>query len=137
MRDWDLRSGKSIAHFLGHAKRVFNTIWSTNGFQLLTSGDDGTIKVWDVRQKQLYTTIPAHSRLISNMVMERVHGEVIATSSFDGLVKLWSARDWSLISTLKGHDGKVMGVDIQCKDGGGGNDAVVSVGYDKTVKLWK
>jgi len=61
------------------------------------------------------------------------NGEFLASSSFDGTAKVWSTRDWKLLSTMHGHEGKVMGVDVL--DGKGG--AIVTCGYDKTLKIWK
>jgi U4/U6 small nuclear ribonucleoprotein PRP4 len=119
----------------GHAKRVLCTEFSPNGSQLCTAGDDGTIKVWDLRQRKQYASIPAHSRLITQIKFANncahQNGEYLASSSFDGSGKVWSTRDWRLISTLRGHEGKVMGIDVLPGDKG-----IVTSGYDTTLKIW-
>lgn len=160
---WDLRTGKTICHFKGHAKRVLCSEFAPNGFQLATSGDDGTLKIWDLRRRRPLASIPAHSNLVTSVrfanefeqwsssssdddderridptMMDDNGGgdEFLATSSFDGTIKLWSTRDWKLLSTLRGHEGKVMGVDILRGGDKAGKPAIVSCGYDKTLKLW-
>jgi U4/U6 small nuclear ribonucleoprotein PRP4 len=136
---WDLRSGKSCAHFLGHAGRVLCSEFSPNGFQCASAGDDGTIKIWDMRQRKLYASIPAHSRLITQIKFAHGYegygqnGEFLTSCSFDGTAKVWSTRNWKLLSTLRGHEGKVMGVDIL----DGVDAGIVTCGYDKTMKIWR
>lgn len=139
VRLWDLRTGKSACHFLGHAKRVLCTDFSHNGFQLATGGDDGTIKIWDLRQRKLYSTIAAHSRLITELkfandnIIGGQHGEFLASSSFDNTAKIWGTRDWNLLSTLHGHEGKVMGVAVLDSE----NVGIFTCGFDRTLKVWK
>jgi U4/U6 small nuclear ribonucleoprotein PRP4 len=137
---WDLRTGKSIRHFLGHAKRILNAEFHpTNGYQLVSSGDDGTIKIWDIRQRKQLSSIPAHSNLISQLRFDPDPcGEYLVSSSFDGTIKLWSTRTWKLLNTMKGHDGKVSGVDIiSSMKGNHCARSIVSCGFDKTLKIWR
>jgi U4/U6 small nuclear ribonucleoprotein PRP4 len=116
----------------GHARRVLCSEFSPNGFQLATAGDDGTIKIWDLRRLKQAASIPAHSNLITQLRFANAanNGEYLSSSSFDGTGKLWSTRDWKLLSILRGHEGKVMGIDVL-------NDGVVTSGYDKTLKFWR
>jgi WD40 repeat protein len=151
---WDLRTGKSIQHYAatagssqfgaaaaaaGHAKRVTCCDFSPNGIHLATAGDDGTIKIWDLRKRPtttiggvnshslsarvaknaLIANIPAHSRLVTRVKFQQQPnndsgggGEFLVSSSFDGLAKVWSARDWKLLKELQGHTGQVSCVDI-------------------------
>lgn len=129
---WDMRTGKSIRHFLGHARRVLNAEFHPiNGFQLATAGDDGTIRVWDLRRRKQLASIPAHSNLITGLRFESDSGEYLASSSFDGTIKLWSTRDWKMLNQLHGHEGKVSGVDVL------ENNTIVTCGFDKTLKMWR
>ena len=110
---------------------------------MATAGDDGTIKIWDLRQRKQYASIPAHSKLITQLKFTtddvKQNGEFLTSSSFDGSARVWSTRDFKLLATLCGHDGKVMGIDVLddgrgYEDGGGG---IVTCGYDKTMKIWR
>ena len=122
------------------------TEFSPNGFQLATAGDDGTIKIWDLRQRKAYASIPAHTRLITQLKFAhangRQNGEFIVSSSFDGTGKVWSTRDWKLLSTLRGHEGKVMAIDIlediEIADKINSEKiGILTCGYDKTLKVWR
>jgi U4/U6 small nuclear ribonucleoprotein PRP4 len=115
---------------LGHAKRVLNAEFHPNGFQLATGGDDGTIKIWDLRRRKMAASLPAHSNLVTRLRFAS-SGEYLASSSFDGTAKLWSCRDWKMLNQLQGHEGKVTGVDLL------DNHTIVTSGFDKTLKMWR
>ena len=143
VRAWDLRSGKALlwGSADSHAGRVLSiNCHPTNGRHVATAGDDGTIRLWDLRKTGNKTvpifSIPAHNRLIPNLTFHPLHGESLLTCSFDGLVKIWNTRTWKCIANLQAHEGAVMDIDFftnkQTK-----NTSVVSVGFDKTVKIWK
>ena len=101
---------------------------------------DGTVRVWDLRQRCCSYVLPGHSNLISEARFDAT-GEALLTASFDGRVKVWGARDWRLLGDLSGHEGKVMAADFACPPpaGGGGKKqwSLFSVGYDRTLKQWQ
>jgi len=155
---WDLRSGKSATHFVGHhAKRVLCCEFSPNGFQLATAGDDGTIKLFDLRRGskgKSISSVPAHSNLITQIKFgsssNDLGSDYLISSSFDGTCKVWSTRNWHSLTTLRGHEGKVMGIAEMTKhreplgenvmtdvEKEGLNFSLVSCGHDKTLKLWQ
>jgi len=103
----------------------------TTRYWIATGGDENLVKVWDLRKKKNFYTIPAHSNLISTARFAPVTGEYLLTSSFDGMTKLWSCRDWSLLKQLAGHEGKVMSADITPDE-----MHLVTASYDRTFKLW-
>jgi len=155
---WDLRSGKSATHFVGHhAKRVLCCEFSPNGFQLATAGDDGIIKLFDLRRGskgKSISSVPAHSNLITQIKFgtssNDLGSDYLISSSFDGTCKVWSTRNWHSLTTLRGHEGKVMGIaemtkhreplgenmmtDVEKEEL---NFSLVSCGHDKTLKLWQ
>ena len=65
---------------------------------------------------------------------------MLLTASFDGVVKVYSTvvgsgdinmACYSKVTSLRGHSGKVMAADFSPRE-----DAVISVGFDRTIKLW-
>ena len=123
----------------GHVKHILATDMSPNGVFASTGSADNTVRLWDLRQhgKELYT-IPAHSSLITTCSFERTHGRYLLTSSFDSSAKIWSTVSMDMVAELAGHEGKVMEADSFSGTDGGTvqNDVVVTVSYDRTVKLW-
>jgi U4/U6 small nuclear ribonucleoprotein PRP4 len=127
----DLRTGTSVCHFLGHAKRVVCSEFSPNGFQLATAGDDMTIYIWDLRRRWSSTSITAHDSLITQPKFPHSPSyqtcEFLALCCFDGTGRTWSTRDWKLLSMLHDHEGKVMGIDVL----DGPSCGIVTCGIDK------
>ena len=115
---------------------MLSVSWSPNGYQLCSGGDDGLIKVWDLRRRSQALSLPAHSSIVTSLAYDR-SGELLASASFDGGVKVWSGRDYGLLRTLKGHQGKVNDVAFDHTDVGGGTPTIVTTGADKTYKVWR
>jgi U4/U6 small nuclear ribonucleoprotein PRP4 len=128
---WDLRSGQEIHAFQGHVKKITSACFNPNGFQVATGSIDNMVRIWDLRKKKCSYCLPAHSNLISDLRYSK-SGEMLMTSSFDGCVKIWGHRDYQLLRSLSGHLGKVMACDFSPRD----EKHVVSVGFDRTLKLW-
>jgi len=137
---WDLRAGRKVMALTGHVKRVVAGDFAPNGFQVVTGGDDHTARVWDLRMRKCSYTLPGHSSLISETRFDP-SGEALLTTSFDGSAKVWGCRDWRKLADLRGHEGKVMAGDWApggaADSSGRGALGVVTVGFDRTLKLWE
>lgn len=48
MRFWDSK-GKLLAELLGHQDYVIFVAISTNKLTIVSGGDDGTVRLWDIR----------------------------------------------------------------------------------------
>ncbi|KAF5747961.1 WD-40 repeat family protein / small nuclear ribonucleoprotein Prp4p-related [Tripterygium wilfordii] len=111
---------------------VLGVSFSPNKYHLVTGGEDNTCRVWDLRKKKSLYTIPAHSKLISQVKFEPQEGYFLVTASSDMTSKVWSGRDFKPVKTLSGHEAKVNSLDIS-------EDAqyIVTVSHDWTIKLWR
>jgi len=45
---WDARSGQELAVIHGHEARINATAFSPDGQYILTAGDDGTVRIWNL-----------------------------------------------------------------------------------------
>jgi len=136
---WDLRSGKRVLVLEGHADKVTSSSFHPNGFEVATSSLDNMVRIWDIRKKSCKYQIPAHSQPITHIRYSK-SGAMLLSSSFDGTIKVYSAAMdsndkfapcYPKVASLKGHSGKVMAADFSPEE-----DAVASVGFDRTLKLW-
>jgi WD40 repeat protein len=59
-------------------------------YHLCSGGDDGKIKIWDVRKGSApLKVLHSHSHWITSLKYNPVHDELILSSSSDALVDLW------------------------------------------------
>lgn len=129
---WDIRSGKCVVVLSGHEKPIYSVDWSPNGHHIATGAGDGVIKIWDMRKPNEDYTVLAHNSIVTNVCFEKSHGKCLVSSSYDKAIKVYSSENWINIRTLEGHTDKVLSVDIS-RDA----DAIISAGWDRSVKLWK
>ena len=132
-RLWDARSGANVLNLRGHAKAVLCADFSPNGAHVATGSEDHTVKVWDLRNvKGCLYTLPAHAKSVTGVRYEPTSGGCLVTASHDGDAKAWSGADFALRRRLRGHASRVAAVDVAP-----GAGACVTVGHDRTLKLWK
>lgn len=140
---WDLRTGKSVLAFQGHQGQMISLQFMHTGHHLATGGDDNTVKIWDLRKKANISTIPAHSKLVSDIKFDKSpQSRLMITTSYDHKCKIWGAKnvlfgenlgdDWVLLRTLSGHENKVTSV-CHTSD----FKYIITTSFDKTFKLWK
>jgi len=82
------------------------------------------------KKKWLYT-IPAHSKLISNVRFQADEGHFLLTSSYDGTARLWSSTNYQLIKTLSGPGGRMMRAEMSPD-----SEMIATTSFDRTWKLW-
>ena len=54
-----------------------------NSYQVATGSADNTVKIWDLRRKTNIYTVPAHTKLVSDVKFEEGDGRVMITTSYD------------------------------------------------------
>ena len=93
--------------------RVSQAVWSPDGGQVATVGEDKTIKLWRVMDGRLLRTFPAdvnsssgHSALITSVTFSP-DGRTIASASTDNTLKLWRVSDGVLLETIRGYDKQI------------------------------
>ena len=136
---WDLRSGKRILVLEGHADKITSTCFHPNGFEVASASLDNMVRVWDLRRKGCKFHLPSHSQPITQVRYSR-SGAMLLTTSFDGAMKVYATATengnghlayYPKVACLRGHSAKVMAADFNPAE-----DAVASVGFDRTLKLW-
>ncbi len=107
--------------------------FAPGGSRLTTStGDFGRsknyLKVWDVETKKLVGNFN-HGAGVTSVSFSR-DGKLWATSGYTGIC-LWNAATGAKKDTFLGHEGRVMYAAFRPDD-----KALVSIGADKTVRIW-
>ncbi|MEA5476030.1 serine/threonine-protein kinase [Pseudanabaena galeata UHCC 0370] len=98
--------------------------------QIVTAGQDKTIKIIDINSGKVIRTMSGHTNLIHNLAIA-LSSDLLVSGSYDNNVNLWQISTGKLRRSLKGHTDKIWGVAIS-NDG----KRVVSASRDRTLKVW-
>jgi serine/threonine protein kinase/DNA-binding SARP family transcriptional activator/uncharacterized protein with WD repeat len=127
-----------LRHILtGHRDTVTDAAWSPDGTRLATTGNDGTLRIWDARTLEELLNISAHiafeegSPLGVRELAWSPDGRRIATAASDKTSKVWDVTSGREIITYYGHSDEVWGV-TWSPDG----TWVTSAGKDGSIRVW-
>jgi eukaryotic-like serine/threonine-protein kinase len=115
----------------GHAGAVYHADFSPDGRTLVTCGQDGTVRFWEVATGRPLRTIAAHATEVNGAAFSP-DGRTLATVSDDGTIKLWKVETGAEQATIPAHNGEATAVRFT-PDG----RRLISAGRnDCLVKLW-
>jgi WD40 repeat protein len=106
------------------------------GKRLATSGEDGTIRLWDVLSGDLLHTLGSQGAGAERKAVLDVRSvadtDQFASCGNDGMVRIWSWQDGALRHTLRGFQGPCQSVSVRANGG-----LLAAAGQDGTVRLWQ
>ena len=130
---WDMITrNKIITNWLAHDWPVNGIVFSPDGSQIISGGEDGLVKVWDVstrKEKELWSA-KEHTKGIASVAISPDGGRFVSGGK-DGKVTLWEATARDKVIYLGSHGRPVMSVAFGPQGG-----IVASASHDKTIKLW-
>jgi len=125
-----LMGGWEEASLRGHESWIRTVVLSRRGEYALSGGVDGTLKVWDLRDKKVLLTMKEHAGGILNVCLSDDDLYALSGSS-DQTLKLWDVNTGSCVRTLEGHEANVNSVFLS-QDGLLG----FSGSEDRTIRVW-
>ena len=137
VRVWDPRTAEAL-RTLRHGKgEVRAAAVSPNGNLLVTAGVDKVVRVWNFADLKPYPAAGQGQRVLSGFaaplrsVRFSPDGTRVAIGSDGGELRTWEIATGRVLHEFKGHYGSVNAV---CYVDGGAR--LLSVGADRTVRLW-
>ena len=114
----------------GHRGHVDDVVFSPDGAQIASCGEDMTVRLWSTASGELLHTIAAHEGAVMGVDISH-DGNIIASCSEDKTVRLWDARTGEPLRTLQGHSSAVWTVAFSLD-----NRMLASCSNDETVRIW-
>ncbi|KAL0963001.1 hypothetical protein UPYG_G00348220 [Umbra pygmaea] len=128
----ELPSGTCLATLEGHTSTVLHCQFTPDGHTLITSSEDGTIRVWRWRTGD-YVTLLGHKEQVRrfSLLSPSPSETRLLSWSFDGTVKVWDLSSGELLQSMMCHRGAVLACDV-APDG----QLFATTSADKTAKVW-
>eukprot|EP01134_Creolimax_fragrantissima_P000147 CFRG0147T1 len=126
---WNVETGERIKKLRGHTSIVNSCCPSRIGSLACSGSDDGTIKLWDFREKKAVATLSNKYQVTS--VCFSADSQRIYSGSLENSVKCWDLRKNEVEHTMTGHTDTITGVSLS-PDG----NFLLSNSMDNTVRSW-
>jgi WD40 repeat protein len=91
-----------IVPLIAHARDVSSAAFSRNGAHVLTGGEDGTLKLWDIATTRLVRTFAGHKDGVTAVALAP-DGTRALSGSKDKTIRLWEVATGRLIRTIYAH----------------------------------
>jgi WD40 repeat protein len=131
---WRTTDGAPLAKF-GHGssdpqlRAVNDARLSPNGRIAATAGQDGTVKLWDVRTGSLRRVLKHHGAVLG--VRFSRNGKLLVSASADRTAAVWRVSDGARLQTLTGHEDAVVAARFSPN-----GKRVATASLDGTAGIW-
>lgn len=152
-RLWDIETTTELQLQEGHSREVHTVAFNVDGSLVASAGMDSVGRIWDIRTGRMAMFLDAHIQPIHALDWG-TDGYRVLTGSADGYIKCWDIRNIKEAASIGAHSNGVTDVRwFKGTDGPGdlglplkddkddwkpkkSGTFVVSVGFDKAVKIW-
>lgn len=117
-----------MAEIVAHSGAITGAVYTADGRRILTSGADGTIKLWDASQRTLVRTIELDDGAATALAL---NGARALTGHANGKVVMWDIDTAAKLVTVQRNEANIWAVTFT---GDGDRFAVAS--HDGKVTLW-
>ncbi|KAI9848291.1 MAG: hypothetical protein M1837_000555 [Sclerophora amabilis] len=130
LSSWDLETGLRIRRHVGHEEVINCLDVSRRGEEMLVSGgDDGSIGIWDPRQKTAVDFIETDFPVTSVALSEA--GNELYSGSIDNDIKVWDLRKKAVAYSMIGHTDTITSLQVSPD-----SQSLLSNSMDSTARTW-
>jgi WD40 repeat protein len=114
---WNVRTGKELRRFTGHAAHVNQVVFTPDGRHALSGSNDHTLRFWDLATGETLHTFRTQA-LVQALAISP-DGRLGLSGGWDGGMSLWDLATGQEVRRFEGHTEPVMSVAF-APDGKGG-----------------
>lgn len=114
----------------GHSEIVNHSKWFDGDRKAVSVSEDRSVKVWDVTNGQLLTSMEHHTGIV-NVVEVSKDSSTIFSGSKDATIAVWEVSTGSLRSVLSEHSKGITGLSVSPN-----NQVLASCSVDGMVCIW-
>lgn len=126
---WDVASGRRLRTLQGSLLSLEAMALNSQGTQLVSGSEDGSVRGWDADSGECLTVLSAHTAKVSRLVYHPQQ-PIFASCSYDKTIKLWNEQG-QCVRSLIGHESGVCTV-VFHPDG----STLISSDSGTTVRFW-
>jgi len=119
-----------VHRLVGHTKVVRTVKFGPHAKNVVSGGDDGTVRLWNAETGEALHLLDEHSGTVNSVAISH-DGNWIASAGQDGTVKVWHAGTGNRVINFSRHDGAVYKVAFHPQQ-----LRLASCGVDGRVKIW-
>ncbi len=116
----------------GHSNLIKGLAFDPQGETLASTGNDGTVRLWEVRTGKLVRTIEAHAGMLFGVAFGPQGALLASGGSGQTPVNVWETQTGKLLHTLEAHESIAYSVAFNPQ-----GSTLASGGDDKTVNVWE
>ena len=128
---YDLAGSALVATLTHHKKAVFDIKPIASKQEFISTGEDGTVAVWSLKDFSLLYSFPVISDTVRTIAVSGDEAEV-ALGCKDSVIRVYNSSDYGLIRELKAH--KMPVTSLQYSPDG---RFLISGGRDAQLKVWE
>ncbi len=125
---WNLNTGAVKRVIEGHEKDVLSVVYS-NG-RLYTSGDDMTLRVWDLDSGDLIKMWGPFENETDSCAIDAIHGRAVLGCD-DGVIRVFDIETSATLAEIPAHESGIKKVATSPINGD-----ILSAAYDQRILVW-
>jgi COMPASS component SWD3 len=103
VRVWDVKRSRSLKVLPGHTEPVTSAEFNRDGTLIVSSGQDGLIRIWDTATGQCLKTITEDVPVPVSYVQFSPNGKYLLAATLDSTLRLWSYSSGKCLKVYTGH----------------------------------